>query len=243
MIVLARRAATPRRRRDHSDDLASRSCCRSFVHLAALWEFLPKLPLLPGEAAEDCARSANDWRCGSRPRNRRRRRCPRPRRGAPAAVGSARAAVVAEAARTRRRLRAPPPSAAGLSRTAPSVPERPALPAPAPPVAPPAAAESAGRGRSLVVHRREAACTRRVRSLRRRRVARRMRFPSESDAARRDRIVAANLASLNAPTFGTEPKNSGGIFQIRSASDTTMRSSRSSAGTRTSAAGHRRRSK
>ena len=39
--------------------------------------------------------------------------------------------------------------------------------------------------------------------------------PSESDAARRDRIVAANLASLNAPTFGTEPKNSGGIFQIR----------------------------
>ena len=40
-------------------------------------------------------------------------------------------------------------------------------------------------------------------------------MPSESDAARRDRIVAANLASLNAPTFGTEPKNSGGIFQIR----------------------------
>jgi hypothetical protein len=39
--------------------------------------------------------------------------------------------------------------------------------------------------------------------------------PSETDAARRDRIVAANLASLNAPTFGTEPKNSGGIFQIR----------------------------
>jgi hypothetical protein len=34
--------------------------------------------------------------------------------------------------------------------------------------------------------------------------------------ARADRIVAANLASLNAPTFGTEPKNSGGIFQIRS---------------------------
>ena len=40
-------------------------------------------------------------------------------------------------------------------------------------------------------------------------------MPSESDTARRDRIVAANLASLNTPTFGTEPKNSGGIFQIR----------------------------
>jgi len=39
--------------------------------------------------------------------------------------------------------------------------------------------------------------------------------PAESESARRDRIVTANLASLNTPTFGTEPKNSGGIFQIR----------------------------
>ena len=36
----------------------------------------------------------------------------------------------------------------------------------------------------------------------------------ESDTARRDRIVAANLASLNPTTFGGQPKNSGGIFQI-----------------------------
>ena len=37
----------------------------------------------------------------------------------------------------------------------------------------------------------------------------------ESDTARRDRIVAANLASLNPTTFGGQPKNSGGIFQIK----------------------------
>jgi hypothetical protein len=36
----------------------------------------------------------------------------------------------------------------------------------------------------------------------------------DSDTARRDRIVASNLAALNTPTFN-EPKNSGGIFQIR----------------------------
>jgi hypothetical protein len=37
----------------------------------------------------------------------------------------------------------------------------------------------------------------------------------ETEAERRNRIIAANLASLNTPVFGTEPRNSGGIFQIR----------------------------
>jgi len=39
--------------------------------------------------------------------------------------------------------------------------------------------------------------------------------PTETEAERRNRIIAANLASLNTPTFGTEPRNSGGIFQLR----------------------------
>jgi hypothetical protein len=37
---------------------------------------------------------------------------------------------------------------------------------------------------------------------------------TESDTARRERIVASNLASVNTPTFNDGPKNSGGVFQI-----------------------------
>ncbi len=37
----------------------------------------------------------------------------------------------------------------------------------------------------------------------------------ESETARRDRIVAQNLASLNSSTFGNAPQNGGGTFQIR----------------------------
>jgi hypothetical protein len=39
--------------------------------------------------------------------------------------------------------------------------------------------------------------------------------PVESDDERRNRIVAANLASINTPTFGYDPKSGGGIFQIK----------------------------
>jgi len=37
---------------------------------------------------------------------------------------------------------------------------------------------------------------------------------TEDETARRDRIVASNLASVNTRTFNDGPKNSGGIFQI-----------------------------
>jgi hypothetical protein len=37
---------------------------------------------------------------------------------------------------------------------------------------------------------------------------------AESDIARRDRIVASNLASVNTPTFNDGPKHTGGVFQI-----------------------------
>jgi hypothetical protein len=42
---------------------------------------------------------------------------------------------------------------------------------------------------------------------------------AEDDNARRNRIVAANLASINAPTFGAVQRNSGGLFQITQLSD------------------------
>ena len=37
---------------------------------------------------------------------------------------------------------------------------------------------------------------------------------ADGETARRNRIVAANLASINTPTFGAERRNSGGMFQI-----------------------------
>ena len=37
---------------------------------------------------------------------------------------------------------------------------------------------------------------------------------ADGEIARRNRIVAANLASINTPTFGAERRNSGGMFQI-----------------------------
>jgi len=38
--------------------------------------------------------------------------------------------------------------------------------------------------------------------------------PAESDIARRDRIVAANLGLNRTPSFGTDARNAGGLFQI-----------------------------
>ena len=38
--------------------------------------------------------------------------------------------------------------------------------------------------------------------------------PAEDDIERRNRIVAANLGSNQTPTFGYDPKNAGGIFQV-----------------------------
>ncbi len=38
--------------------------------------------------------------------------------------------------------------------------------------------------------------------------------PADDAEARRDRAIAANLASSNAPTYYGEPKNSGGVFQV-----------------------------
>jgi hypothetical protein len=38
--------------------------------------------------------------------------------------------------------------------------------------------------------------------------------PAQDDIARRDRIIASNLASVNTQNFGNNQKNSGGIFQI-----------------------------
>ena len=43
--------------------------------------------------------------------------------------------------------------------------------------------------------------------------------PADAEKARRDRIVAANLASLNVTAAGTETRNAGGLFNLRRVSD------------------------
>jgi hypothetical protein len=37
----------------------------------------------------------------------------------------------------------------------------------------------------------------------------------ESDTARRDRIVAANLAAVRTPNLGNDPRNGGGLFEVK----------------------------
>src|SRR4029453_8483549 len=37
----------------------------------------------------------------------------------------------------------------------------------------------------------------------------------ESETARRDRIVAANLAAIRTPNLGNDPRNGGGLFEVR----------------------------
>ena len=183
------------------------------VHLAALWEFIPKLPLLPGEASEE-SKIGERLAVRIAPAQQQAPSTPSPPpQGAPSA-----AARAAQPSPPKPRApKAPTPPAAPtppVVATAPPVPERPAVPAPAPPVAPPPAPSPPVEGdlSSFIAARRrsrgESESTTSTGSTLNS-------APSESDAARRDRIVAANLASLNAPTFGTEPKNSGGIFQIR----------------------------
>lgn len=182
-----------------------------FVHLAALWEFLPKLPLLPGEGTE-AAKVGERLAVRLAPAQTQSPSVPSPpAQGAPAP--SARRAQPSSPKPRPEKATPPPMPAPPAVAVAPPLRERPALPAPPPPVATPAPPSPPIEGdlSSFIAARRRArgdpepsasagSASNAV--------------PNESDSARRDRIVAANLASLNAPTFGTEPKNSGGIFQI-----------------------------
>ena len=182
------------------------------VHIAALWEFLPKLPLLPGEATE-VAKVGERLSVRLTPPQMQPPSVPSPpAQGAPSAPAR-QTQPAAPRPRAPKPTPAPAPSPPVVA-TAPALPPRPAVPVPAPSVAPPAPASPPIEGdlSSFIAARRRArgepepppsaGSTASA-------------APAESEAARRDRIVAANLASLNAPTFGTEPKNSGGIFQIR----------------------------
>jgi outer membrane biosynthesis protein TonB len=99
------------------------------VHLAALWEFLPKLPLLPGEAAEE-SKIGERLAVRIAPAQQQAPATPSPPpQGAPSAA--ARPAQPSPPKRAPKTPTPPPAPTPPVVATAPPLPERPAVPAPA----------------------------------------------------------------------------------------------------------------
>jgi hypothetical protein len=196
------------------------------IHLAALWEVLPKLPLLHGEEKEPPSIAEERLAVRLMPQVQQPSAPsapPPPAQGTPAAPERSASPPPPKA----RAPKAPAaaPSSPPVVATAPPTSNRPALPpptpdrsasAPAPPlpsIAPPTiggdlasyiAARRAARGEpEAPIPSRSASPP----------------VPTETEAERRDRIIAANLASINTPTFGNDPRKSGGIFTLRHMSD------------------------
>jgi hypothetical protein len=181
------------------------------VHLAAMWEFLPHMrqlsiagpdkqgvsPLAVRLAAPPGARTtpASPEAAAQRAPAPMPPLQPRPLRATPAPT------VMAAIPRPRidEPLRMPPPAAA--------TPSAPTSPLPPPPVIPVErdlsayiAARRQARGEPEPTGAQGVAPNA---------------PPVDDDRARRDRIVADNLASVRTPTFGGEPRNGGGLFQLR----------------------------
>jgi hypothetical protein len=192
-----------------------------FVHIAALWEFLPKLPLAPGDAAE-VGKVGERLAVRLAPAQTQLPSTPSPPAQGTPASPSQKAQPSSPKPRPQKATPPAAPTPPSVALAPPSVRERPALPMPAPspaqpvapPVAPPAPPSLPMEGdlSSFIAARRRArGDPEPSTSMGNASNA----APAESETARRDRIVAANLASNSTPTFGTEPKNSGGIFQLR----------------------------
>ena len=182
------------------------------VHLAALWEFLPQLRALSPDALDKGNASERlEVRLAKAPG------APPPPAPPPQSSQPAPSPTLPPSPRPKipppkapPRLTAPPVMTAPPTAAGPSMP-RPS-PTPAPPVPTPPSPPAEGDLASFIAARRrsrgdpEPSVSSGTTS---------NSLPSDSDIARRDRIVAANLGSLNSTTFGADPKNSGGIFQLR----------------------------
>jgi len=187
------------------------------VHLAALWNLLPRVPLLannalaPGDEVSAPLTATLQGPSTLVPESR------------PPVVVAEQAPTPPTpqvrpkpAPRPLPRRPSPPPAAPPLTSPsspvtiAPPVEPQPVPPPPVVPPAPPAPAQRTPPPTDLSAFIAE------------RRRARGEPDPSqgntadapESDIARRDRIVAQNLASVNTRDFGKGTRNSGGIFQI-----------------------------
>ena len=190
------------------------------VHLFVLWEWLPRLrPLALDSLAKGDAEPALAIRLTPPPT-------------APAVPAPEPPRVEPPRVEPRPPPKAPPPSVAKprpprvIARARPPAPpvitaEPPVPSIPVPPPEPPAAAEPSPPPKPTTpAPAPEGDLSSYIASRRRARgetdaPARAAANPAaEDDIARRDRIVASNLASINSQTFGEVPRNSGGIFSI-----------------------------
>ncbi len=179
------------------------------IHGAAMWLWFPRTPLLiPGEAADADPGTALALRLVE-PKRR-----PEPPVPPPAARE---APPPPPRARPQRIAPRPPPAPPVIAVETPE--PRASVPAPSPPaiapeprpaeppvprvaVAPPPPVETDLS--AYIASRRRA-----------RGEVTESTTPAQDENARRDRIVAANLASLQSSNFGNAPKNGGGTFQLQ----------------------------
>ncbi|HET7098514.1 MAG TPA: hypothetical protein VFJ68_14090 [Casimicrobiaceae bacterium] len=195
------------------------------IHIAALWEVLPKLPLLNGEKKElpSIAEERLAVRLMPQVQQPSTPSAPAPRvQGTPSAPATPASPPPPKPRAQKPPTQTPPAPSPPVVATAPPTQSRPALPPPTPekPTLPPAPAPPSPSISPPTVAQDLASYIAARRAARGEPDAPASNapappVPTETDAERRNRIVAANLASLNTPTFGTEPRNSGGIFQIR----------------------------
>ena len=186
------------------------------VHLAALWNLLPRLPFLtnnplaPGDEVSAPLTATLEGPSTLVPESR-----------PPAVVAEAAPAPTPPPPQRRpkpapRPLPRTPPPAPPLTSPSSPVTIAPPVeppPAPAPPVTPPAPpvqrTPPATDLSAFIAERRRARGEPDVSASQGNAAD-----APESDIARRDRIVAQNLASVNTRDFGKGTRNSGGIFQI-----------------------------
>ncbi len=164
------------------------------VHVAAIWVFLSRHPvLLPGQEPSDESRPLSVQIAKAPPR-------------APSVSSAASPPPQASAPEVQPKKAAPRPRVPPILAAIPRVPSEQSVMLPAP-ITPPTIAPPPIEGdlSSYI------AAQRRARGEAAPSVSAN---PADDAEARRDRAIAANLASSSSPTYYGEPKNSGGVFQV-----------------------------
>jgi hypothetical protein len=168
------------------------------IHLALLWQWLPRMHLFPAETPE---------------RNEAGERM-QVRLAPPPSLPSAPSPAPAREAQAPSARSASPPKAAARSLPRPKIAlarparESPAIRPPAaapPPARPPAAGDLASYVEARRLARGESAASA---------ASAPSMPPAEDDNARSKRIIAANLGTDRAPTYGNDPRRGGGVFEI-----------------------------
>jgi hypothetical protein len=180
------------------------------VHIAALWFWVPRLLHDLSAADAEMGKVSSALAVQLEPKSNSRESAPAARPSPPPTLAQTAPPPRAAPPRTAAKQRPTPPVIALNKREAEvtMAPTPPPIEQPAPQVAPrPVEGDLASyiearkreRGETVASAAQSAASSA---------------SPAESDIERRNRIVAANLGLNRTPTFGYDPKNAGGIFQI-----------------------------